>query len=77
MDPKPDRKRSDHIADALEAMILDGSVASGERLDEVQLVDAVLAREGTEREVVSFGGGKLDQMSTHVTLQINVVYEDR
>lgn len=34
-----DRKRSDIIADELEDLILDGSFASGERLDEVQLAE--------------------------------------
>ncbi len=32
-----ERKRSDHIADALESLILDGTFADGERLDEQQL----------------------------------------
>ncbi|WP_422375141.1 GntR family transcriptional regulator [Roseibium sp.] len=32
-----DRKRSDHIADALEGLIFDGTFADGDRLDEVQL----------------------------------------
>ncbi len=32
-----ERKRSDHIADALESLILDGTFANGERLDEQQL----------------------------------------
>ncbi|MCZ7676365.1 MAG: GntR family transcriptional regulator [Roseovarius sp.] len=34
-----DRKRSDTIAEALEGMILDGTFADGERLDEVQLAE--------------------------------------
>ena len=34
-----DRKRSDIIADELEDLIVDGSFASGERLDEVQLAE--------------------------------------
>jgi len=34
-----DRKRSDQIAEALEGMILDGTFADGQRLDEVQLAE--------------------------------------
>ena len=34
-----ERKRSDNIADALEAMIFEGTFADGDRLDEVQLAE--------------------------------------